>query len=282
MQQHRFYKNEFPEVDEIVMIKVKEITDIGVYVSLIEYGSLEGMILLSELSKRRIRSIRKLVREGLIFPVMVLRVDEERGHVDLSRKRLTDDDIKLGKSKYGDALAINSIMKQVSRLSNMDIGYLYEIIVWVLSEKYENVYNIFRSSINETNDILDKDIQISSELKIILMEVLIQKIKHSNNKIRSDIEIKCFGYDGIDVIREAILIGMETPGLTISLIASPKYVMILSSLDILEGIKIMNNSIEKMSLYLNQIDGGSLNVLETPHVQTSEENDELNKILINE
>lgn len=36
----------------------------GAYVALLEYNNIEGMILLSELSRRRIRSINKLIRVG--------------------------------------------------------------------------------------------------------------------------------------------------------------------------------------------------------------------------
>ena len=34
----------------------------GAYVSLLEYNNIEGMILLSELSRRRIRSVTKLIK----------------------------------------------------------------------------------------------------------------------------------------------------------------------------------------------------------------------------
>lgn len=40
---------------------------------------LQGMILLSELSRRRIRSINKLVRVNRTEIVMVMRVDPEKG-----------------------------------------------------------------------------------------------------------------------------------------------------------------------------------------------------------
>ena len=39
----------------------------------------DGMILLSELSRRRIRSIQKLIRVGRNEVVVVLRVDKEKG-----------------------------------------------------------------------------------------------------------------------------------------------------------------------------------------------------------
>lgn len=42
--------------------QVKSIAEMGAYVSLLEYNGIEGMILLSELSRRRIRSITKLIK----------------------------------------------------------------------------------------------------------------------------------------------------------------------------------------------------------------------------
>lgn len=41
---------------------MKSIAEMGAYVQLLEYNGIEGMILLSELSRRRIRSITKLIK----------------------------------------------------------------------------------------------------------------------------------------------------------------------------------------------------------------------------
>lgn len=59
------YEAKFPEVDDVVMVQVKSIAEMGAYVSLLEYNNIEGMILLSELSRRRIRSITKLIKVRL-------------------------------------------------------------------------------------------------------------------------------------------------------------------------------------------------------------------------
>ncbi len=75
----RYYENQFPEPEEVVMVNVEEIGEMGAYVTLLEYDNIEGMILLSELSRRRIRSINKLVREGRTEIAMVIRVDKEKG-----------------------------------------------------------------------------------------------------------------------------------------------------------------------------------------------------------
>ena len=61
-QETRMYESKYPEVDDVVMVQVKSIAEMGAYVSLLEYNGIEGMILLSELSRRRIRSITKLIK----------------------------------------------------------------------------------------------------------------------------------------------------------------------------------------------------------------------------
>ena len=73
---YRFYEQKYPEIDDVVMVNVRSIADMGAYVHLLEYNNIEGMILLSELSRRRIRSINKLIRVGRTEPVVVIRVDK--------------------------------------------------------------------------------------------------------------------------------------------------------------------------------------------------------------
>ena len=58
------------------------------------------MILLSELSRRRIRSINKLVRVGRDECAVVVRVDRDKGYIDLSKRRLSDDEKKRCENKF--------------------------------------------------------------------------------------------------------------------------------------------------------------------------------------
>lgn len=61
------------------LLTALQIAEMGAYVKLLEYDNIDGMILLSELSRRRIRSIQKLIRVGRNEVVVVLRVDKEKG-----------------------------------------------------------------------------------------------------------------------------------------------------------------------------------------------------------
>ena len=89
----RMYENEFPEADDVVVVLVKEIQDMGGYVHLLEYNNCQGMIMLSELSRRRIRSVNKLLKVGRQEVAAVVRVDKEKGYIDLSKRRVAPEDV---------------------------------------------------------------------------------------------------------------------------------------------------------------------------------------------
>ena len=38
----RYYENRYPEIDDVVMVNVRSIADMGAYVHLLEYNNIEG------------------------------------------------------------------------------------------------------------------------------------------------------------------------------------------------------------------------------------------------
>ena len=81
-------------------------------------------------------------------------------------------------------------------------------------------------------------------------EVLINNInRHSTPqavKIRADIKVACYGYIGIDAVKEALRAGLncstETMPIKINLIALPRYVMTTRTLEGTEGLSVLNQA----------------------------------------
>ena len=112
-----------------VMIQVKNIADMGAYVSLLEYNNIEGMILFSELSRRRIRSVSSLIKVGRTEPVMVLRVDKEKGYIDLSKRRVSEEDIQACEERYNKSKLVHSIMRHVAETLDIDLEVISVIFL---------------------------------------------------------------------------------------------------------------------------------------------------------
>merc|ERR1719319_19885 len=72
--------------------------------------------MMTELTKRRVRSIYKLVRIGKVYTLVVHAVNEEKGFIDLSKKRVdaTPEEKQAYADKYNNAKALNSIIRHIS------------------------------------------------------------------------------------------------------------------------------------------------------------------------
>ena len=84
------YKRQgFPEEGEIVLCTVSKINPNSIFANLNEFGK-SGMIHISEISPGRIRNIRDYVTENKVIVCKVLRINRERGHIDLSLRRVNE------------------------------------------------------------------------------------------------------------------------------------------------------------------------------------------------
>jgi translation initiation factor 2 subunit 1 len=152
----RMYESRLPKVDEAVMIQVRRITDTGVYVALLEYNNIEGLIPETELSCRRIRSVASLVRIGRQETAIVLRVDHDKGYVDLSKRRVSDQDVRTCEDRYNKAKLVHSIMRHVADTVDLDLETVCERVAWPLYRKYGHAFDAFKLIAADPDDaILD-------------------------------------------------------------------------------------------------------------------------------
>jgi len=205
----RYYENKYPEVEDVVMVNVRSIADMGAYVHLLEYNNIEGMILLSELSRRRIRSINKLIRVGRTEPVIVIRVDKDKGYIDLSKRRVSPEDVERCTEVFSKAKAVNSILRHVAALmgfkTSEELEELYKKTAWHFEAKTKvrgSSYDWFKQAVLDPS-LLD-ECGLDENTKTILLENIQQKLTQQAVKIRADIEVACFTYEGIDAVKAAL------------------------------------------------------------------------------
>ncbi|XP_054772912.1 eukaryotic translation initiation factor 2 subunit 1-like [Lytechinus pictus] len=286
----RFYEQLYPAVEDVVMVKVRSIAEMGAYVHLLEYNKIEGMILLSELSRRRIRSINKLIRVDRDECVVVIRVDEEKGYIDLSKRRVSPEEIKKCEQKYAAAKAVNSILRHVGEIlgytSNSQLEELYSKTAWYFDQKYKSVgdgaYRAFKLCVKEP-EILN-ECNLDEETHKVLQENIERKLTPQAVKIRSDIEVACYGYDGIDAVKDALTKGLDLSSeempIKINLIAPPQYVVTTQTLQREDGVNKLKEAIDAIQESIIK-SGGVFKVMMAPKVVTDTEEQELARHLEN-
>jgi len=279
----RFYKERYPEIDEVVMVNVKRIAEMGAYVHLLEYNNIEGMILLSELSRRRIRSVNKLIRIGKTEPVVVIRVDKEKGYIDLSKRRVAAEDIEKCNEQFSKAKAVNSILRHVADLlgydSDAQLEDLYTKTAWHFEDKYKrkaSAYDAFKQAVQDPS-ILD-ECGLDEETKTTLLNNIHQKLMLQSVKIRADVEVSCYAYEGVEAVKKALRAGLECSTeqipVKINLIAPPLYVVTASTPERQEGIELVQTAINRIEKSIKSY-GGSFTVQMGPKVVTQLDEEDL-------
>ncbi|WWD16982.1 hypothetical protein CI109_101418 [Kwoniella shandongensis] len=277
----RFYQNKYPEVDQLVMVQVQSIEDMGAYVKLLEYDNIEGMILLSELSRRRIRSVQKLIRVGRNEVVVVMRVDPDKGYIDLSKRRVSAEEVVKCEEQYEKGKAVDSIMTQVAKKRGVSPESLYEKIAWPLHKQYGHAYEAFKASISEPEAIFGP-LSLDSETLSDLRAGIARRLTPKPVKVRADIEVKCFSYAGIDAIKRALTAGeavsTEEVPIKVRLVAPPLYVMSTTSTDKNAAIELMEKAVEVIGESITK-EKGDMTVKMKPKVVSETEDAELKALM---
>ncbi|KAF5101652.1 hypothetical protein D0Z00_000726 [Geotrichum galactomycetum] len=278
----RFYENKYPEIDDVVIVNIKEIADMGAYVKLLEYDDIEGMILLSELSRRRIRSIQKHVKVGKNEVVVVMRVDTDKGYIDLSKRRVSAEDAAKAEEKYNKSKAVHSILRHVAEKHKVPLVTLYETIGWPLSRKYGHAYDAFKIAITSPETVFE---DITGPSQLILDEVKTQigrKLTPNPTKIRADIAVSCFSYEGVEAVKAALKAGealnSEQVPIQIKLVAAPLFVLTSLSVHKQKAIETLTEAIEIIKTNIEAA-GGTLEVKMAPKAVTENDDAELAKLM---
>jgi len=282
----------FPEIEDVVMVNVQSIAEMGAYVRLLEYNNIEGMILLSELSRRRIRSINKLIRVGRDECVVVIRVDKEKGYIDLSKRRVSPEEAKRCENKYSKAKCVHSILRHTIELLHqegieVDFENLYERTAWTFDKKYKREneknpasYDWFKKAI-ETPAILD-ELDVTDDEKRILLKNIRRRLTPQAMKVRADVEVSCYAYEGVDAVKRSLKKGIECSTeehrIKINLIAPPLYVLTTQSLDRNLGVEALQKAMDSIEETIKEADG-NFNVKMAPKVVTDLDDLELQKEL---
>lgn len=108
-----------------------------------------------------------------------------------------------------------------------------------------------------------EDVEFPSDaVKKELTQYISKKLTPAPTKVRADIEVTCFGYEGIDAVKTALRTAEanNTPEnqIKVKLVAPPLYVLTSQCLDKTMGIKLLEEAIEKIQVNIKEAGGGCI------------------------
>jgi len=288
----RFYEAEFPAADDVVVVQVKKIVTLGVYAALLEYDGREGMMPSAELSKYNLQPMplkpaAKLVRVGQKQLCKVIRVDTDKGYIDLSKRRVDPEVAAAKEEAYARAKIVHGIMRHVAAINDIGVEELCKKVSWPLHKQHGDAHDALQRHIN--NDInLWEEIDFSQPGKDLTRKA--DKLRagidlHAKRRLlpqiirlRTKIEVTCFEDEGVDAVRDSLLRGLEasTPDCTlnISLVAHPLFALSCTCRDRTLGKETMERAMDLIRSAI-QAKGGSFDIESLPVLMGNEQDPRL-------
>jgi translation initiation factor 2 subunit 1 len=196
-----FRKQGFPEESELVICTVTRIQYNSVFVKLDEYN-LQGMIHISEISPGRIRNIRDYVKEGKVVVCVVLRINRERGHIDLSLRRVNEGQRRKKVEQMKLEQKAEKIVEFVAKSEAADTKQFYSKIMATIADEYESLAPYFEDFIAGKAS-LEKTGLKGKSLKL-LEETVRQRVKPPVVEIKGVFTISIFEPDGVESIKKTL------------------------------------------------------------------------------
>lgn len=202
-----YLKHGIPAEDDILMCTVSNVQYNSVFCTLDEYPGLSGMIHISEVTAGRIRNIREYVQEGRKVVCKVLRVDEERGHIDLSLRRTTEGQRREKTAALKHELKAENLLAHIAKDLKVDLKEFYPQVMEVVTEHYEYLNEAFEAIVDDQFSFTTTKLEKAVAKR--LDEIVKDRIKPKQVTVEGVIHLASFAENGVEKARDALVLARE-------------------------------------------------------------------------
>jgi len=213
---------------------------------------------------------------------MVMSVDEEKGYVNLSKKRVESEDAPKAQEKFAKAKAVHGVMQHVATSHDIEVEELCAKISWPLHEKHSSAFEAFRKhTLQEINvwdeidfskpglDLSDKADKIKEDIELHMRRRLIV----SAMRLQAKCEVACSEYAGIDAIKAALNEGFKASKddieVNIKLIAHPLFALTCMTRDKEAGTNVLTEAMNLIQASIEK-DKGTFVLISKPEIKVKE------------
>ena len=214
------YRREgYPAEDELVLCTVTKVLGHAIFVNLDEYDK-GGLVHISEVAPGRIRNIREYVEMGKKIVCKVLRINAERGHIDLSLRRVSDKEKKKKLEAIKQEQKAEKVIEMAAKQLDMKTNEAYELVTSKVFERYPFVHNFFK-------DLAEGNVEakelIIEPLAGALQKIVVERFKPAKVSIKGTFTVKSFEPNGVEVVKATFTHAQKGNAVVIVYIGGGKY-----------------------------------------------------------
>jgi len=246
-------KEDFPEDSELVLSTVKAVHHNCVFVVLDEYEK-TGLIHISEVSPGRIRNIRDFVVEGKKIVCKVLKIDTERGHIDLSLRRVNEGQKREKINEIKQEQKAEKMLEYIAKNElKVPLAKLYDRLKPLIFKKYSLMYNCFEDVALDNAKL--EDLGIDKKTAEPLTKLIKERIKPPEVSLEADLKLESHEPDGVDIIKKALISAESVGGISLLYEGGGKYKVRVKAPEYKEAEKILDDSFSRVEDIMSKSKG---------------------------
>jgi len=216
----------WPEEGELVVGRIDEIEDFGVFVDLLEYDDKRGLCHISEVASGWIKNVRDHVNTDQRVVAKVLDVDESAQQIDLSLKDVNDHQRKDKIQEWKNERKADNWMEQSFGEDISDDKYA--AVGNELLATFGSMYEGFeQAAIHGSEALADTD--LSDDEIDAIVDTARENVSVPYVEVSGYVDLQAFDGDGVDAIKQALQAAEgngevpEEVELEVTYVGSPEY-----------------------------------------------------------
>lgn len=236
-------KHKWPQEGDLVVATVHKVLNYGAFAKLEEYPGEEAFIHISEVSAGWVKNIRDYVRENQKIVARVLRVNPKKGHVDVSMKRIREDQRTRKIQQWKIEQKAEKLLEFAAKSIGKDLDAAYDEVGYGMMDEFGDLYGAFEISAEDGKDSLIER-GMDETWAAAITEVAKKNISPPEVQITGYVDLTSYASDGVEIIRNA-LNSINKDNITVQCVGAPRYRLLVKSSDYITAETILKDAADK-------------------------------------
>jgi translation initiation factor 2 subunit 1 len=202
-------KSEWPSEEDLVICTVAKVFPQGAFAKLDEYEGKEGMIHISEVASGWVKNIRDFVREGQKSVCKVLAVNPQKGHIDLSLRRVKDGQRRWKVQQWKREQRAEKLLELAAGKLGKTLDNAYEEVASALEDKFGDFYSGFESVAANGKEVLS-GLSIDKGWVDAIGEIAASMVVAPTVEVVGYMDLSSPAHDGVEAVKSAMINARDT------------------------------------------------------------------------
>ncbi len=227
-------KKDFPEIGEYVIATATRLQEHGVYVNLDEFDK-GGYVPIGEVASTWVKNIKDFVKEGQKLVLKVIRIDDRKGHIDLSIRKVTEREKKEKLIQWKKAKKAEKLLENAANTLNVPYADAVKSVGIPLEDRFGDLYAALEAAtIGGPKALIEAG--ITESWANALFEASKGHIEAPMVQVTGIIQVRSPKPRGVEDIKSAILAGIKAATsnetkMEVTYVGAPKYRMEVTAKD---------------------------------------------------